>query len=646
MARGVIGVILCFLLSSLVGGGQLKKEDVRATLDEMFAYHVEYREFSPMLAKRSLKIYIEQFDPGKSYLLLSEAKPYLDPSQAQLSTLLHNYQRDDLSSYVALNRTIEQSIVRARAYRQEVERELIISDKAPAFVLNAPYNDYPGNDADLKERIRSQLVLILALEKKNGTLRSWSPAQRQKLFALWEKRFARQEASYLSMGEHEQSLHVLKAVAKSLDAHTSYFSPSEADEMRTSLEKQFEGVGVVLREGIVGVVIHNMIKGGPAERSGKIHVGDLLVEVDEKSVEGAPYEEVLTRLQGKGQVRLGLRHYENEERFSLYKVELKREKIVMQEDRVSYSYEPYEGGIIGKIVLPSFYESGGALSCSEDMKTALRALRKEGEIKGLVVDMRENSGGFLTQAVKVSGLFMSSGVVVISKYAHGMTQYLRELDGRSYYSGPLVLLTSRGSASATEIVAQALQDYGLAMIVGDDRTYGKGTIQYQTVTDPRATNFFKVTIGRYYTVSGRTTQIEGVKADIVAPTIYSALPIGERYLEFPLRSDRIPSAYTDPLVDVEPRNREWFQKNYIPSLQKKLSVWTQMLPELKTNSAERIAQSKEYTLFLKTLSENKTSLLELKQQGDLQMAEAVHIVKDMHVLQPAARAQAALLLTQ
>jgi carboxyl-terminal processing protease len=260
--------------------------------------------------------------------------------------------------------------------------------------------------------------------------------------------------------------------------------------------------------------------------------------------------------------------------------------------------------------------------------------------------MRENSGGFLTQAVKVSGLFMSSGVVVISKYAHGMTQYLRELDGRSYYSGPLVLLTSRGSASATEIVAQALQDYGLAMIVGDDRTYGKGTIQYQTVTDPRATNFFKVTIGRYYTVSGRTTQIEGVKADIVAPTIYSALPIGERYLEFPLRSDRIPSAYTDPLVDVEPRNREWFQKNYIPTLQKKLSVWTQMLPQLKANSADRIAHSQEYTLFLKTLSENKSSLLELKQQGDLQMAEAVHIVKDMNVLQPAARAQAALLLTQ
>ena len=102
----------------------------------------------------------------------------------------------------------------------------------------------------------------------------------------------------------------------------------------------------------------------------------------------------------------------------------------------------------------------------------------------------------------------------------------RSLDGRSYYNGPLVILTSRASASAAEIVAQALQDYGTGIVVGDDRTYGKGTIQYQTVTDTGAASFFKVTVGRYYTVSGRTTQIDGVKADLVVPTPYSALAIG------------------------------------------------------------------------------------------------------------------------
>jgi carboxyl-terminal processing protease len=435
-------------------------------------------------------------------------------------------------------------------------------------------------------------------------------------------------------------MHVLKALAKSLDAHTSYYSPEEAYEMRTSLEKQFEGIGVVLRESMDGVVIHDMIKGGPAERCGKISMGDLLVEVNGQTVEEVPYEELLKRLQGEGKekIQIGLRRNIKEKQTQFYRVDLKREKIVMQDDRVQYSFERFAGGIIGKINLPSFYESGEGSSCEIEMREALRALKRQGPILGLVLDMRENSGGFLNQAVKVAGLFVSSGVIVISKYAHGETQYLRDLDGHSYYDGPLVILTSKGSASAAEIVAQALQDYGTGLVVGDDRTYGKGTIQYQTVTDSAATSFFKVTVGRYYTVSGKSTQIEGVKADIVVPTAYSTMNIGERYLEFPLKNDRIPSVYRDPLTDVDPRNKPWFQKNYLPNLQQKLSLWTQMLPQLQDNSGYRIKRNKDYTFFLKVLDEdkNKLAFTPTAQENwgveDLQMTEALNILKDMAIL--------------
>lgn len=354
-----------------------------------------------------------------------------------------------------------------------------------------------------------------------------------------------------------------------------------------------------------------------------------------------PYEEVLKQLQGYGsdKITIGLRSEQ-----SFYRVELMREKIVMQEEKVSYSIEPFEKGFIGKINLPSFYEGGGS-SCEADVKTALRELKKQGDLRGVVLDMRENSGGFLNQAVKVSGLFISSGVVVISKYAQGETQYLRDLDGRSFYSGPLVILTSRASASAAEIVAQALQDYGTALVVGDDRTYGKGTIQYQTVTDTTAISYFKVTVGRYYTVSGRTTQIDGVQADIVVPTVYSVLPIGERYLEYPLRSDRIPSAYIDPLTDIDPRNKPWFQKNYIPNIQKKLSVWTQMLHQLQESSANRLKQNPDYILFLESLQKQQAlkSIIAQNKQNDLQMQEAVNILKDMATLKPEAAKKVALL---
>ena len=621
----------------------------------MFEYHVEYKEFTPFLAKRALKIYLQQFDSEKVYLLSSEARPYLDLKEDRAKVVVQKYYKDDLSEYVALNQTIQESITRARGYRLEIERELIKSDELPKVSLEDSYVDYPGSEKELKARIKKQLLTILMVEKRNGTLRAWNAEQRQKLFDLWERRFARMEDPYLPSGaatEHYLCMHTLKAMAKSLDAHSSYFSPEEAYAMRTSLEKQFEGIGVVLREGIDGVVIHGMIKGGPAERSGQIAAGDILVEIDGHSVKGSSYEEILNRLQGSGsgRIQIKLRRFTSESDSHLYLVELKREKIVMQDDRVQYSYEPFGNGIIGKLILPSFYESAEGSSCEADLREALRELKKKGELHGLVLDMRENSGGFLNQAVKVAGLFISNGVVVISKYARNETQYLRHLDGRSYYNGPLVILTSRASASAAEIVAQALQDYGTAIVVGDDRTYGKGTIQYQTVTDNGATSYFKVTVGRYYTVSGRTTQIDGVRADIVVPTAYSAMAIGERYLEFPLKSDRIPSAYSDSLADVDPRNKAWFQQNYLPNLQKKLSLWTQMLDQLKKNSSYRIEKNKDYASFLKALEQAKRGDFVAPTAesnwgiDDLQMVESVNILKDMTDLKPSAAKKAALLL--
>jgi len=222
---------------------------------------------------------------------------------------------------------------------------------------------------------------------------------------------------------------------------------------------------------------------------------------------------------------------------------------------------------------------------------------------------------------------MTSGVVVISKYAEGEVQYLRNLDPRIHYAGPLVILTSKMSASAAEIVAQALQDYGVGLVVGDERTYGKGTIQYQTVTDTSAASFFKVTVGRYYTVSGRSTQIEGVIADIVVPTPYSVYNIGERYLEYALKNDQVSPAYADALTDVPAHTQQWFQKNYLPYLQKKESDWVQMVPVLKDNSGYRLKHDPNFKVFLQKM-ESEESDLDVG-ENDLQMGEAVSIVKDM-----------------
>ena len=170
-----------FALIGATGNFQLKKTDVRVAMDEMLDYHVEYKTFSPLLARRTLKIYLQQFDPEKMYLLSSEAKNHLDVKEDKISATVQKYAKDDLSDYAAMNQTIQSAITRARGYRLEMERELIKSDDMPQPVLVDSYVDYAATEKELKQRIRNQLLTILSVEKRNGTLRSWNPQQRQKI---------------------------------------------------------------------------------------------------------------------------------------------------------------------------------------------------------------------------------------------------------------------------------------------------------------------------------------------------------------------------------------------------------------------------------------------------------------------------------
>lgn len=632
----IFSILLC-------SSASLKKTDVRETFDEMLQLHVEHDELSPLLLKRAFKIFLEQFDSAKIYFLHEEVEAFGRLDKKKLEASLARYSADDLAPFIEINQMVAKAIKRSRGWRHEYEKKLILSAHDLPSVREEAYLSFADSEGQLKARIQHQLAHILLEEKKMNQMDDWTPQDREKIFNLWERRFQAKEAPYLtkhSDAEHFLAMHTLYALAKSLDAHTAYFSPDEALEMRANLEKQFEGIGVVLREGIHGVIIENLIKGGPAEKSGQIQPGDQIVLIGDKKVANMSYSEVLSALKGDGskELTLGLKR-KGEER--THTVTLQREKISMDDDRLKCHSTPCANGHIGVLTLPSFYEGGHQTSAERDMREAIKKLMRQAPLKGLVLDLRENSGGFLSQAVKVASLFVNQGVIVISKYARGEMKYLRNLEGRVYFEGPLIVLTSRASASAAEIVAQALQDYGVALIVGDQETYGKGTIQYQTVTDKEAKSYYKVTVGRYYTVSGRSTQIEGVKADIVVPTIFSPYKIGERFLEYPLPSDQVTAAYIDPLTDIDFRSRTWFQKNYLPHLHQPEDKWRTILPQLKENSRYRLATDKNFVRFLQEQEKKvgRTSRHFKKGEAsawsdlDLQMAEAINILKDMIQLQ-------------
>jgi carboxyl-terminal processing protease len=648
-------LLILFLLSAWITPAfasppSLKMEDIPRVMDRLFHFHIENKELSATLIRRSIKLYIEQFDPEKAYLLESEVIPFIQISESRAQEILEHVQDRDYRDFVALNRALEASILRAQRLRSLLGNELA-SGSASIKVSNASTPaHYASSEKDLIERQKNRMVRFYLFHE--GRTKLDTQERRLRVFQLFERKVQRAESNYILVNnsqlspervQHLLSLRILKAFAKSLDTHTAFFSPEEAYEMRLSLEKQFEGVGVILSEGIDGVMIADLIEGSPAELSGRIRINDLLVEIDGQPIQQTAFEDVLDMLKKKdrSEIVLGFKRIEpGSKEESHYRVSLKKRPISMKEDRIKTSFERQDdGSIIGKIALYSFYEGGDGFSSEKDIKEAIRFFREQGELKGLVLDLRENSGGFLGQAVRVAGLFVSNGVIVISKYGKGDVHYLRNIVGKSFFSGPLVVLTSKMSASASEIVAQALQDYGVALIVGDERTFGKGSIQYQTITDVSADLFFKVTVGRYYTVSGRSTQIDGVKADIVVPTQYAPYNIGERYLEYPLPQDQIESAYVDPLTDLDEKARLLFQKRYTPYVQRVVSFWKKMLPTLRANSARRISNNPEFQAFLK-----KAERVRLRQSGstvnsvdepiqigmdDVQMNEAVDVVKDM-----------------
>lgn len=629
----------------------LKLSDIQRVIARFFSFHIESSEINPVIIRRCMKLYIELFDPEKVYLLSSEITPYQQITDAEANQIKKRIESGDYSDFFTLNSLFQRAIHRAEAIRALTAQQLLdtpIREKdAPSMI---PFSKYAVSEAELKERQKSRMIRFFLFHQSRTSIGSME--RKAKVLSLYERKMRRIESVFLFKDpegeefsraklENVLATKILKAFAKSLDTHTSFFSAEEAYEMRLSLEKQFQGIGIVLSEGIDGVMIADLLKGSPAALSGKIKLNDLLVEIDGQDVASASFEEVLGFLKKNGkEIQLGLKRIEadtNEESF--YRVTLRKTAIVMNEERIQTSVEPFADGVIGKIALHSFYEGGDGVSSEKDIREAIRVMRQQGEVKGLILDLRENSGGFLSQAVKVSGLFISNGIVVISKYAKGEMHYLRSISGRPYFSGPVVVLTSKMSASAAEIVAQALQDYGVGLVVGDERTFGKGSIQYQTVTDINADMFFKITVGKYYTVSGRSTQINGVIADIVVPTQYAPYNIGERFLEYPLPPDTVAPAYIDTLADLDENTQKIFQKRYLPFVQQVVPQWKELLPQLKQNSARRIAKNPEFQQFLR-----KLEIIRGRQGGlppnsidepisigldDIQAKEAVNILKDM-----------------
>jgi carboxyl-terminal processing protease len=640
----VVSLLFCF--SALFAEKTLRLSDVRPLVQELMSFHVDQTKFSSQLMRRSLKTFSEQCDPYRIYLLESEVSRLLSPSPEELTQAIDSYYKDQYPLHNRVLDKVQGAVARARKTRSELRGQwLALFDRPDQW--KTPYErqkNFVSSEKMLRERWMRMFRHFLQ-EQAEAWPVELLQQRREAVIALFERRFIALEESHLLHNDqgqplstaeatHQRSVWILKSLARSLDPHTEYFDPAEAYNIRIQLEKGLCGIGVVLEEGFDGIRIVDLVPGGPAAECQQLRANDLIVSIDGHQTTQLPFKRVLQLLRGDNgsTVTLGVQRF-GEETASLNEVTLRRGSVVLQDHRIDVSSEPFGDGIIGRIALHSFYESERGVSSEADVMEALRTLRAKGPLRGLVLDLRDNTGGFLTQAIRVAGLFITSGVVVQSKYGDGQVRVYRDLDGYAYYTGPMVVLTSRMTASAAEIVAQALQDYGVALVVGDDHTFGKGSIQNQTITSDKSDSSFKVTVARYYTVSGKSPQRDGVAADIVVPTAWAYEPVGERFLDFALEPDTVSPAFQDALADIHGRARPWYQQYYLPSVQAPSKRLQALLPQLRRNSSARIEKNESYQKFLATHrraeATTQVSSSSRKRTDDLPLTEAYNIVKDM-----------------
>ena len=488
--------------------------------------------------------------------------------------------QSDLEEFARFKSTLAEETRRAgnsRPARVIFQRYLERLDQRAAYVaqlLRTESFDFSADERysyDRKDAPRP-VDLIAAQQLWRQHLRSEYLQERlagkkeEEIASTLTRRSARLAQTMRKLDDQAILEYYLHALAQVYDPHSDYMGPEQMTSFGSLMNLSLVGIGASLQSDDGYCKIREIIPGGPAARSGQLKIGDRIVGVTQDNGEltdliDLPLPQAVEQIRGqKGTtVSLTIIPAGAADDATRKTVSIVRDEIQLEDQRAKVRIVdlPGENGgtqRIGVIDLPGFYggEPGGSgPSATKDVARLLRKLKRE-MVVGVVLDLRRNGGGSLDEAINLTGLFIPSGPVVQVRGPNGQVAVGRDDDGATLYDGPLIVLTSRFSASASEILAGALQDYGRALIVGDSSTFGKGTVQtimplgqimqrqgFTPAEDPGA---LKTTISMFYRPSGKSTQIEGVKSDIVLPSLTDLPEISESEKQNPLPSDRVSPA--------------------------------------------------------------------------------------------------------
>lgn len=498
---------------------------------------------------------IKRFDPSKTLLYESD----LERLRPVLQNVFASMQAGDCAS---LQQVYDLLVTRAREneaivkkilgpdFRLDETMELQIDVKKRPYV-KTPEEKYALLKKFVQFQIENDLLTGIDLAE----------AKKQQIH-----RYELQTIRVIKRNPEKLITNLAEAFATALDPHTSYLSPDEFEDIQIHMKLSLEGIGALLRNDNGFTVIEELIPGGGAERSGLLKPKDKIIAVAQKNempvnVIDMDLRDVVKMIRGKKGTQVTLTILRQAERTSRFNITIIRDKIYMkdQEAKITYETRKLDGRLyrVGVIDLPSFYgDVKGNKSCYEDVKKLLAEARRQ-HVDGIVLELSHNGGGLVDEAVRIAGLFLGKGEIVAIKdsqelvtvFVNGSSASVTKGDKRkvitfpveaphALYTGPLVVLTSRLSASASEIVAGALKDYNRAVIVGSDHTFGKGSVQELTPL-PRDMGGIKITKALYFLPSGKSTQKIGVEADVRLPMFFVLEDVGETALEYPLPAQSI-----------------------------------------------------------------------------------------------------------
>ncbi len=512
--------------------------------------HFKFEKFDDKLSERTLRNFLRSWDPGKAYLF-----------QKDVDTLTKRYRTtldDQISkgSCRALDDIINTFSMRFHKVHSNINN--IINAKHNFEIDEYMFIDrrkisYAKNQRELDERWRKRIKFQL-LQLKS------SLDDMDKVHRKLTKRYQLIALRHKELDSDDVYDAFLSAFATALDPHSDYLAAEDLEDFQIRTRLSLEGIGAVLRSEDGFTVIQSLVPGGAAERSGLLKENDKIIGVAQAKGESVDIidmdlREVVKLIRGERgtKVRLTILR-EREKDTQRSSVSIVREKIKLKDQEVSSKVYQLKAAIskqksklynIAVIDLPSFYidfegrqnKHSDFKSSSRDLQHELTKLKKQ-KIDALVLDLRSNGGGSLDEAINVAGLFIPAGPIVQVKATGRSVKVHRDEDNVTHYNGPLVVLVNRHSASASEIVAGAVQDYQRGIIVGDAHTFGKGTVQSLSEVS-RTIGALKVTISKFYRPSGSSTQLQGVESDIVFPSIADKLEMGEKYYDYALEWERI-----------------------------------------------------------------------------------------------------------